>query len=331
MYRYEDRPQTRVLAVLLLPGCSPAEVGLLADGVEAANRLGEGELYRLRLLSADGGPVAGRQGRLLTVDGRFDPRDDCDLLLLCAGETPPERTVGDPLLAALVQAADCRRILAGSDAGGFWLAQAGLLNGYRATVHWSRLEAFQARYAQVSVSNRLFEADRDRLTCGGGVAVADLFLYWLAGQYGAELAAAVADHLLIERIRGRDEQQRIPLKNQIGAFQPKLLKAVQLMEVNLEEPLTTDQIAERVCVSRRQLERLFKQYLNSVPSQYYLELRLNKARHKLRHSSESIIQIGLSCGFSSGPHFSSAYRNHFGVTPRDDRRRALLGRGGEGG
>ena len=87
------------------------------------------------------------------------------------------------------------------------------------------------------------------------------------------------------------------------------------MEANIEEPLTTDEIAQHVCVSRRQLERIFKQYLNRVPSQYYLELRLNKARQLLMQTSKSIIQIGLSCGFSSGPHFSSAYRNFFGATP----------------
>ena len=91
------------------------------------------------------------------------------------------------------------------------------------------------------------------------------------------------------------------------------------MEANIEEPLTTDEIAQHVCVSRRQLERIFKQYLNRVPSQYYLELRLNKARQLLMQTSKSIIQIGLSCGFSSGPHFSSAYRNFFGATPREDR------------
>src|SRR3546814_5864399 len=115
------------------------------------------------------------------------------------------------------------------------------------------------------------------------------------------------------------ERQLIPLQNRLGASHPKLTQAVLLMEANIEEPLTTDEIAQHVCVSRRQLERIFKQYLNRVPSQYYLELRLNKARQMLMQTSKSIIQIGLSCGFSSGPHFSSAYRNFFGATPRADR------------
>jgi transcriptional regulator GlxA family with amidase domain len=72
-------------------------------------------------------------------------------------------------------------------------------------------------------------------------------------------------------------------------------------------------------VSRRQLERLFKQHLGTVPSKYYLELRLSRARQLLQQTSKSIVQIGLACGFSSGPHFSSTYRSHFGITPREER------------
>ena len=130
----------------------------------------------------------------------------------------------------------------------------------------------------------------------------------------------------IKALNGKDafaevffDDVRIPLQNRLGSSHPKLTQAVLLMEANIEEPLTTDEIAQHVCVSRRQLERIFKQYLNRVPSQYYLELRLNKARQMLMQTSKSIIQIGLSCGFSSGPHFSSAYRNFFGATPREDR------------
>jgi len=149
--------------------------------------------------------------------------------------------------------------------------------------------------------------------------VMDMLLALLARDHGAELAGAVSEELVVERIREGGERQRIPLQNRLGSSHPKLTQAVLLMEANIEEPLTTDEIAQHVCVSRRQLERIFKQYLNRVPSQYYLELRLNKARQLLMQTSKSIIQIGLSCGFSSGPHFSSAYRNFFGATPREDR------------
>ncbi len=193
---------------------------------------------------------------------------------------------------------------------------AGKLEGCQ---NWRWQDDFAERFPKVIATSHLFDWDRDRLTACGGMSVLDLLLAVLARDHGAELAGAVSEELVVERIREGGERQRIPLQNRLGSSHPKLTQAVLLMEANIEEPLTTDEIAQHVCVSRRQLERIFKQYLNRVPSQYYLELRLNKARQMLMQTSKSIIQIGLSCGFSSGPHFSSAYRNFFGATPREDR------------
>jgi transcriptional regulator GlxA family with amidase domain len=210
-------------------------------------------------------------------------------------------------------------VIGAISAGVYPLAYLGLLDGYRAAVHWRWHDDFSERFPRVVITSHLFDWDRDRLTASGGLTVLDMLLALLAHEQGAELAGAVSEELVVERIREGGERQRIPLQNRIGSSHPKLTQAVLLMEANIEEPLTTDEIARHVCVSRRQLERIFKQYLGRVPSQYYLELRLNKARQLLLQTSKSIIQIGLSCGFSSGPHFSSAYRNFFGATPREDR------------
>lgn len=95
--------------------------------------------------------------------------------------------------------------------------------------------------------------------------------------------------------------------------------AIELMDNNVEEPLSTDEIADYVHISRRQLERLFKRYLNVLPARYYLQLRLQRAQHLLVTTSKSIVQIGLTCGFSSGPHFSSSYKSYYGITPREER------------
>ena len=184
---------------------------------------------------------------------------------------------------------------------------------------WLVADEFRERFPGVEATTHLFELSDNLGSSSGGQATTDLFLTLLAQEQGQDLAALVAEDLVVERIRDGGERQRMPLRNRLGSSHPKLTQAVILMESNIEEPLTTDEIARHVCVSRRQLERIFKQYLNSVPSQYYLELRLNRARQMLLQTSKSIIQIGLSCGFSSGPHFSSAYRNCFGVTPREDR------------
>jgi transcriptional regulator GlxA family with amidase domain len=325
MFDIADQPPLQTLALLLLPGFAEGEAGLLADCVALLNQLAESTRYTLLLLSLDGQPVVGRGGRCTPVDAALDVAVPYSVLLVLASTPPRDLAGSDPALAALNQLARQRVMLGGVNAGAFWLAAAGLLHGVRATVHWTLLDPFSERHPHTIASSALFEIDHDRATCGGGASVADLFLHIVGRQLGAEITTALAELLLLDRIRGRDDRQRIPLQNQVGGNQPKLVQAVMLMEANLEEPLTTDEVAQHVCVSRRQLERLFKQHLEKVPSQYYLELRLNRARQMLRQTSKSIIQIGLSCGFSSGPHFSSAYRNHFGLTPREDRQRGVAG------
>jgi len=124
-------------------------------------------------------------------------------------------------------------------------------------------------------------------------------------------------------VRSKEERQRVALQARFGALQPKLTEAVTLMESNIEEPLSTDDIANLVGISRRQLERLFKQYLGSLPSRYYLELRLQRSRQLLLDTHYSIVQVGLMCGFSSGSHFSTAFGALFGHTPREERQRKL--------
>jgi AraC family transcriptional regulator, L-arginine-responsive activator len=139
------------------------------------------------------------------------------------------------------------------------------------------------------------------------------------------MMAGVKESLCIERVRTHDERQRVALQARFGPLQPKLSEAVTLMENNIEEPLSTDDIAGLVGLSRRQLERLFKQHLDSLPSRYYLELRLKRARQLLLETNHSIVQVGLLCGFSSGSHFSTAFGALFGNTPREERQRKLSG------
>ncbi len=316
------------LEVLLLPGFVLTELALLLDILREANSATDPPLYSIRRVSIAGETVPDAGGLSVPVDGCFEPTAEGDLLWVFAGSPPAARSVAIGTINPLRQGIDRRRMVVGVGPAVFWLAQAGVLAGHKVTVPWRLQAAFKTMFPQLAVCTDLYLRDKRLATCGGGAAVADLALHLLAERAGAELAARVAEALVLDRVRGPGEHQRIPLRSQLGAAQPKLVRAVQLMEANLEEPLTTDTIAERVAVSRRQLERLFKQHLDKVPSQFYLELRLNRARQKLRESNESIIQIGLSCGFSSGPHFSSAYRNHFGITPREDRRRAVLGHEG---
>ena len=302
------------IGFLYWPGTKALTLSLAEEALRVAQRVHPEVVYELVFLQAE--PLAAGDWRL-PGEPWAGHMDGLDKLFLLADVPPAQVSAG--LAAALKQQVRSGCVIGGLSAGVYPLAQLGLLDGYRAAVHWRCQDDFAERFPKVIATSHLFDWDRDRLTACGGMAVLDLLLAVLARDHGAELAGAVSEELVVERIREGGERQRIPLQNRLGSSHPKLTQAVLLMEANIEEPLTTDEIAQHVCVSRRQLERIFKQYLNRVPSQYYLELRLNKARQLLMQTSKSIIQIGLSCGFSSGPHFSSAYRNFFGATPRDDR------------
>ena len=244
------------------------------------------------------------------------------LALLVADETQA------PLPAGVARAVieSCRRaqFWGGAGAGVLWLAQAGVLDGVRTALPWALYPEAEAVAERAILTPHLFEMDGNRLTCCGGAASIDFALTLIDLLFGAGVQAQIKESLCVDRVRGKDERQRVALQARFGALVPQLTEAVTLMEANLEEPLATDDIAGLVGISRRQLERLFKQYLGSLPSRYYLELRLQRARQLLLDTHYSIVQVGLMCGFSSGSHFSTAFGALFGNTPREERQRKLI-------
>lgn len=174
-------------------------------------------------------------------------------------------------------------------------------------------------FPELIVSSELFELDRERYTCSGGTAPLDMMLTLVDRDHGTELATSISEQFICERIRDSKDRQRIPLRQRFGASQPKLVEAVELMESNIEEPMSLDELARHVGISRRQMERIFQKHLNCVPTRYYLELRLRRARELLLRTPKSIVDVAFSCGFVSAPHFSKCYRDFFGKPPREER------------
>ena len=123
-------------------------------------------------------------------------------------------------------------------------------------------------------------------------------------------------------MRNDRDRQYVPLRAQIGVSHESLIKVAQLMEENIERPLSLDEIATATGLSRRQIERLFKRHLNCVPKRYYLQMRLRRARELLLQTSMPIIDITTACGFQSPPHFSRCYRAQFGCPPSAERQTA---------
>ncbi|MET0319264.1 MAG: helix-turn-helix domain-containing protein [Duganella sp.] len=246
-----------------------------------------------------------------------------NMALLVADES--DRTLAPELARAVIERCRTADYWGGVGAGVLWLAAAGVMAGVRVALPWALYAETESITERAVLSQHLFELDGRHLSCCGGAASIDFSLTLIEHLFGATVQATIKENLCIERVRSHDERQRIALQARFGALQPRLSEAVTLMETNIEEPLSTDDIANLVGLSRRQLERLFKQYLDSLPSRYYLELRLQRARQLLLETNHSIVQVGLMCGFSSGSHFSTAFGALFGNTPREERQRKLSG------
>jgi transcriptional regulator GlxA family with amidase domain len=307
------------IGLVLLPGFRLLELAGAVDALGAANQLLDGVLYDPRLYSVDGAAVPTAQGVRVEVDGPLAEAEAGFALGVVAAQMPRAGTA-DALAvnAALRLAASRGSTLLGIGSGAGWLAHAGLLDGYRCATRWEQVTELALACPNAIVSEHLYECDRQRLTCAGGSASTDLTVHWLGQRHGGRLAQQLTSALGLDRLRPGDERQRHARTGALSSSS-KLGEALALMQANLGEPLATDDIAGLVGVSRRQLERLFKQHLNELPARWYLQLRLERARGLLQQSSQSVLQIGLGCGFASGPHFSRAYRTHFGLTPREER------------
>lgn len=315
----ERRDAPRQVGFLLLPGFSLLAQACAMEPLHVANLLAERRLYVPRTFGLDGRAVKSAAELALTPESvAGSDVQHLDMLMVCG--VSPSPASEPPNLHGWLQRLASRGVMLGGIAGGTQvLARAGVLEGYRVTLHLAGADAFTRDFPGVHVSHQLFEIDRERLTCGGGTAAMDMMMTLIAQQHGARLAERVSEHFVCERIRMADEPQHVPLRARLSHAPQSLVDAVTLMESNIEEPLTTHELAEHLGISRRQLERLFKKYLQAVPSRYYLQLRLQKARQLLRDSEQAVGDIALSTGFSSGAHFSTAYRNHFGISPRDER------------
>jgi len=317
------------VSLVLLPGFSLFTLGALRAAFTIANEV-EGEaLYRLRQFSPPGEAATSQCGLALATESldRLEGEQP-GLLLLIADERIGERMSEEASrqlgqkLRSLAQDGDW--VLGGSGTGAQVLAQHGLLDGYRAAIDWQYQAEAEQRYPDVVFTPGLYEVDRNRISAGAGVAVIDLILYWLGKRHGSMFAAKVALALGLEKLRAGDERQPMPASTQPAVGSARLKDALELMAANLAEPLPAEDIAQLVGVSRRQLERLFRQHLDTFPSRYYLELRLKHARRQLKQTTHSIQQVGLACGFTSGSHFSTTYRNYFGCTPREERARHTM-------
>lgn len=308
-------PQT--FCFLLLPGFSMMGLMSAIEPLRVANRF-RGELYRWHLLSQDGTAVAASNGMSLNVDAGLEPAQPMEALFVVAGFEPLASY--DQRLAHWLQRREPElKVLGGIDTGSFVLAEAGLFQRQRLTLHWEAIDAFRERYPNLEVTQELFEIDGRRITSAGGTSSLDLMLSLIAQAHGEALAVQVSEQFVVSRIRTRQDHQRMQVASRYDLHNKKLVRVIGEMERHSEQPLPCETLAERVGITMRQLERLFRHHLHSTPSAFYLGLRLDKARQLLRQSDLSVLEVSLACGFDSASYFSRCYRKHFAASPSQDR------------
>jgi AraC family transcriptional regulator, glycine betaine-responsive activator len=306
------------LGFLTLPNYSMIALSSAVEPLRMANRVCGQVAYEWSIASLDGNAVAASNGLSLSPTVALDDIGPMNVIFVCGGINV-QQAVTPQLLGALRRLAQRHVDLGSLCTGGYALAKAGLLDNYRAAIHWENMSALREEFPRILFVEQLFAIDRDRFTCSGGVAPLDLMLNMIKIHLGGDIAPLISEQFILDRIRSDRDRQHIPLQAKVGLFHHTLIKAAALMEANIEEPLSLDELAASVGVSRRQIERLFRRHLNLVPTRYYLELRLRRARELLLQTPMSVMDITIACGFQSPPHFSKCYRGLFGYPPSAER------------
>lgn len=304
---------------LLVPKFSMIAVSSAIEPLRMANRLSGEKLYEWPVITIDGENVYASNELTIPANYSIENAPPLDILFVCAG-VEVSGVYSKELDKYLNRLARQHVKLGGLCTGTYLLARSGLVDGYKCTVHWENLASMREEFPKIQLTDELYEIDRERYTCAGGSAPIDMMLNLITESKGGKLSANISEQFMCDRIRGRHDRQRTPLQLHLGSGQPKLIEAVTLMEANIEEPMSVDELSTLVGVSRRQLERLFQKHLSCVPTRYYMNLRLNCARRLLLQTDKSVVDVSLACGFVSAPHFSKCYRDYFGIPPRDERK-----------
>ena len=310
--------QSLVFGFVVVPNFSLIALSACIDPLRIANGVLGCPTYRSVLLSVDGGLVASSDGiQVMTQHGLTDA-PSLDVVFVIGPNPIPQgglRSLTQWLKKMALQGLP----LGGIDTGAYLMAQAGLLDGYRCTIHWEDHEALAERFPQVIVTQHFFEVDRDRYTCSGGVAPLDLMTYLLTQAPGSrQLANEVANLLVVER-RSLTDVQTVSIIHQERVTHPAAVEALRLMEANVSEPLTIAEIAQFAGMPLRSLQRLFRQQFAKSAERIYLDIRLSHARILVQRSDKSIRDIASETGFASPAHLTARYTPRFGAPPRKDR------------
>lgn len=292
---------------------------LSIEPFRAANRMSSAPLFNIDFVSVDGDPIRTARDIFLPATATVESPKIYDLVLVhCAYAYDGDNK--HRLFRWLRKQTAAGAHVCGFDVAPLLMAEAGLLDGYRATSHWASIPSFKELHPDTDVVEQLFVVDRNRSTCAGQTACLDYSLFMLDRFCGRTLRDIVANEIVYTSSRSDSGQQRQIINGYAWHTNPKLLCAQKLMQETIEEPLPIHAVAERCGVSQRELQHLFRKHLKASPKSYYLTFRLQRARELLLYSTLSVRETGLASGFTSSATYFRAFRARFNESPLNYRK-----------
>lgn len=250
-----------------------------------------------------------------------------DYLVVVGGLLHTRPPLSPALLTFIRQAARANVTLVGLCTGAFAMMQAGVMEGYRICVswfhYWDFVEQFPDADPNLIIADRLYALDRHRITCSGGRASIDVAATILRRHIDPALVHKALRILLVDDADRANAAQPLP-PGERPAAHPIVRRAMLLMEQHIGRQLSLTELALRLNISTRQLERLFRENTRSTPLAHARSLRLRSAAWLLGHSRQSIADIAMSCGFSDASHLGREFRIAFGMPPGAWRKRVQL-------
>jgi len=300
---------------LLYEGFSNMVLSCLLEPLRAVRDLGQAEI-EWRVLSASDAPVRSSSGLSISPDLPMRDSGACDLLVVVSGYGYHERGTGREGTRLRQLAQRAQRLL-GADMGAWILAEAGLLEGARVTLHWAAVAEFAEAFPTVPLSYERYVKEGRVWSCGGASTALDLILAFIADRFGPA-NAFLASTLFLQDAQRPQQQENAPVRL-AGKGSAKLRRCVTLMAETLETPLPLARLAELVGLTTRTLDRLFKTELGLPPGRYYQQLRLLQARDLAANTEYDLSDIALRCGYSDAPALCKAFRRAYGHSIRKSR------------
>lgn len=315
------RPEPHIITVLLMEQFAMIALASTIEPFREANWILGRNVYDIKVVSQDGKPVKSSNGMSINVDASIDEVGASSMVIVCSSWDPHLYTTSR-VVSWLRKLARKGVRIGGVETGAFVLARAGLLDGYRATIHWENLDGFVEMFPKVKISNNIFEVDRSRFSAAGASAALDMALYFIEEEHGSNIATAVADGFLYRRAKEGHCQQRSDTRERLNVKHPRLVRILDFLGRHLDRHLDVAEMSQTENITDREVRRLFSAHLDCTPQAYHRRLRLQKARSLLRQTTISVTEASICCGFSSSSDFSRAFKREFGLQPANDRHQA---------